>query len=113
MHTATKPMPAPAPAQTAPKKETILSGMQPTGALHIGNLEGALRNWVRLQDSYWMYCCIVDLHDCTTAIEKLNKLCRLKSPFLGETQPKVGSPIAIVDVHPSLSPAVIVVINAY
>ena len=44
------------------KKETILSGMQPTGALHIGNLEGALRNWVRLQDEYWMYCCIVDLH---------------------------------------------------
>jgi len=47
------------------KKETILSGMQPTGALHIGNLEGALRNWVRLQDEYWMYCCIVDLHALT------------------------------------------------
>jgi len=47
------------------RKETILSGMQPTGALHIGNLEGALRNWVKLQDDYWMYCCIVDLHALT------------------------------------------------
>ncbi len=47
------------------KKETILSGMQPTGALHIGNLEGALRDWVALQDEYWMYLCIVDLHALT------------------------------------------------
>jgi len=47
------------------KKETILSGMQPTGALHIGNLEGALANWVKLQDDYWMYCCIVDWHSLT------------------------------------------------
>jgi tryptophanyl-tRNA synthetase len=43
--------------------------MQPTGALHIGNLEGALRNWVRLQDEYWMYCCIVDWHSLTSMYE--------------------------------------------
>jgi len=49
----------------AAKKQTILSGMQPTGSLHIGNYEGALVNWVRLQDNYWMYCCIVDLHALT------------------------------------------------
>ncbi len=53
----------------ASKKETILSGMQPTGALHIGNLEGALRNWVRLQDQYWMYLCIVDWHSLTAEYE--------------------------------------------
>ncbi len=47
------------------KKETILSGMQPTGALHIGNLEGALRNWVNLQNDYFMYTCIVDWHALT------------------------------------------------
>lgn len=46
-------------------KQTILSGMQPTGALHVGNLEGALRNWVNLQDDYHMYCCIVDWHSLT------------------------------------------------
>ncbi|MCX6835018.1 MAG: tryptophan--tRNA ligase [candidate division Zixibacteria bacterium] len=51
--------------ETTAKKETILSGMQPTGALHIGNLEGALRNWIRLQNDYWMYCCIVDWHALT------------------------------------------------
>ncbi len=47
------------------RRETILSGMQPTGALHIGNFEGALRNWVELQDQYWMFCCIVDWHALT------------------------------------------------
>ena len=47
------------------KKETILSGMQPTGVLHVGNLEGALRNWVDLQEKYWMYLCIVDWHALT------------------------------------------------
>jgi len=46
-------------------KETILSGMQPSGELHIGNLECALKNWARLQDDYNMYCCIVDWHTLT------------------------------------------------
>lgn len=46
-------------------RSTILSGMQPTGALHIGNLEGALRNWVALQDEYEMFCCVVDWHSLT------------------------------------------------
>lgn len=47
------------------RKQTVLSGMQPTGSLHVGNLEGALRNWVQLQEKYWMFCCIVDLHALT------------------------------------------------
>lgn len=46
-------------------KKVILSGMQPTGRLHLGNLEGALANWVALQDDYDMYCCIVDWHSLT------------------------------------------------
>lgn len=56
------------------KKETILSGMQPTGELHIGNYEGALRNWIRLQDDYWMYCCIVDWHALTADWENTKDL---------------------------------------
>ena len=42
--------------------------MQPTGtgALHLGNYEGALRNWVRLQDDYEMYCFVADWHSLTT-----------------------------------------------
>jgi len=46
--------------------ETILSGMQPTGQLHLGNYEGALKNWVRLQDQYEMFLCIVDWHALTS-----------------------------------------------
>jgi len=56
------------------KKEIILSGMQPTGALHIGNLEGALKNWVRLQKNYEMYCCIVDWHSLTADYENTGVL---------------------------------------
>jgi len=56
------------------KKQTILSGMQPTGSLHIGNLEGALLNWVRLQDDYWMYCCIVDWHALTADFEDTRQM---------------------------------------
>jgi len=44
----------------------ILSGMRPTGALHLGNLMGALRNWVRLQESYECFYSIVDWHSLTT-----------------------------------------------
>ena len=47
-------------------KGRILSGMQPTGTLHLGNYEGALRNWVRLQDEYDAFYCIVDWHALTT-----------------------------------------------
>jgi tryptophanyl-tRNA synthetase len=49
-------------------KPIILSGMQPTGNLHLGNLEGALKNWVNLQNqgTYEMYCCIVDWHALTS-----------------------------------------------
>src|SRR4051812_9392838 len=51
-------------------KKRLLSGMQPTQPkLHIGNLEGALRNWVRLQDEYTMFCCVVDWHALTTMAE--------------------------------------------
>jgi tryptophanyl-tRNA synthetase len=44
----------------------ILSGMRPTGALHLGNLMGALENWARLQDSYDCFFAIVDWHSLTT-----------------------------------------------
>ena len=50
-------------------KEIVLSGMQPTGQLHLGNYEGALKNWVGLQNDYDMYCCIVDWHALTSDFE--------------------------------------------
>ncbi|MDR3748788.1 MAG: tryptophan--tRNA ligase [Acidobacteriota bacterium] len=48
------------------KKGRILSGMRPTGKLHLGNYVGALRNWVGLQDSYDCFFFIADWHALTT-----------------------------------------------
>ena len=55
-------------------KGVMLSGMQPTGKLHLGNLEGALKNWVSLQDDYKMYLCIVDWHSLTSDYNNTNDL---------------------------------------
>ncbi|MFN3649131.1 MAG: tryptophan--tRNA ligase [Armatimonadota bacterium] len=46
-------------------KARVFSGIQPTGAIHIGNYLGAVRNWVRLQEQYESYFCIVDFHAIT------------------------------------------------
>jgi len=43
----------------------IFSGMQPTGNLHLGNYLGALKNWVKLQDAYECFYCVVDQHAIT------------------------------------------------
>ncbi|MEM6731582.1 MAG: tryptophan--tRNA ligase [Myxococcota bacterium] len=45
----------------------ILSGVQPTGNLHVGNYLGAIRNWVRLQSEFECLFCVVDLHALTVA----------------------------------------------
>ncbi|MGA2372399.1 MAG: tryptophan--tRNA ligase [Candidatus Korobacteraceae bacterium] len=47
-------------------KGRILSGMRPTGKLHLGNYVGALRNWVGLQDDYECFFFIADWHALTT-----------------------------------------------
>jgi tryptophanyl-tRNA synthetase len=43
-------------------KKIVLSGMRPTGPLHLGNYAGALRNWIKLQDEYECYYTIVTWH---------------------------------------------------
>src|SRR3954467_8661458 len=44
----------------------VLSGIQPTaGSFHLGNYLGALRQWVRLQDTVEAFYCVVDLHAIT------------------------------------------------
>jgi tryptophanyl-tRNA synthetase len=48
------------------KRQRILSGMRPTGALHLGNYMGALENWVGLQGSYECFFGVVDWHSLTT-----------------------------------------------
>ena len=49
-----------------PARKTILSGMRPTGKLHLGHLVGALENWVALQGEYDNYHLIADYHALTT-----------------------------------------------
>lgn len=46
-------------------KKRVLSGVQPTGSLHLGNYLGAIRNWVAGQAEYENYFCVVDLHAIT------------------------------------------------
>ena len=46
--------------------DTIVSGMRPTGRLHLGHLHGALKNWVRLQQGYLCYFFVADWHALTT-----------------------------------------------
>ncbi|TMK87549.1 MAG: hypothetical protein E6G57_10265, partial [Actinobacteria bacterium] len=43
----------------------VLSGIQPSGDVHLGNYVGALRNWVEFQDEHDAFYCIVDLHALT------------------------------------------------
>lgn len=47
-------------------KDRVLSGMQASGKLHLGNLVGALNNWVRLQEKYDCYYFVADWHALTT-----------------------------------------------
>ncbi len=46
-------------------KQRVLSGVQPTGNLHLGNYLGAIRNWVDGQDQFDNFFCVVDLHAIT------------------------------------------------
>jgi len=50
-------------------KKTILSGMRPTGKLHLGHWTGALENWVALQEEYHNYHLVADYHALTTSLD--------------------------------------------
>jgi tryptophanyl-tRNA synthetase len=55
-------------------KKRVLSGMRPTGYLHLGHLFGALQNWVSLQKDYDCFYSIVDWHALTTDYEETSQL---------------------------------------
>lgn len=52
-------------ATEVPRMKRVLSGVQPTGTLHLGNYLGAIRQWVKNQDDYDNFFCVVDLHAIT------------------------------------------------
>ncbi|MEO6637807.1 MAG: tryptophan--tRNA ligase [Ginsengibacter sp.] len=50
----------------ADKKQIVMSGIRPTGFLHLGNYFGAIRNYVKMQDEFECYFMVADLHSLTT-----------------------------------------------
>ncbi len=52
-------------ANRTARRERVLSGVQPTGSLHLGNYLGAIRQWVEYQHEYDSLFCVVDLHAIT------------------------------------------------
>jgi tryptophanyl-tRNA synthetase len=54
--------------------QRVLSGMRPTGALHLGHYHGVLKNWVKLQHEYECYFFVADWHALTTHYEEVTVL---------------------------------------
>ncbi|HXY02828.1 MAG TPA: tryptophan--tRNA ligase, partial [Terriglobales bacterium] len=61
-------------ASSSNSRKRVLSGMRPTGRLHLGNYVGALQNWVRMQDEYECFFVIVDWHALTTDYADTSKV---------------------------------------
>lgn len=60
--------------QFSNQPQRVLSGMRPTGKMHLGHLHGALRNWIKLQHEFDCFFCIVDWHALTTHYEGTEKI---------------------------------------
>ena len=54
---------------TSESKNRVLSGMRPTGRLHLGHYHGVLKNWVKLQHEYDCFFFVADWHALTTHYE--------------------------------------------
>jgi tryptophanyl-tRNA synthetase len=84
-------------------KPRVLSGVQPSGNLHIGNYLGALKNWVKIQYDYESIFCIVDLHAITVyqnPEELRAKILELTALFLAAgIDPKHSAIVAQSTVH--------------
>jgi tryptophanyl-tRNA synthetase len=59
---------------TTTQNARVLSGMRPTGQLHLGNYHGALRNWTELQYQYECYFFVADWHALTTGYDDTSQL---------------------------------------
>lgn len=56
------------------EKIIIVSGIRPTGKIHLGNYNSVIKNWIKLQDLYNCFFFIADIHALTTHFEKINNL---------------------------------------
>ena len=57
-------------AENSQENNRVLSGMRPTGRLHLGHYHGVLKNWVRLQEDYDCFYFVADWHALTTHYEQ-------------------------------------------
>src|SRR5512140_2959970 len=74
---APRPGPRSLPVHVRPTPSSrgrLLSGMRPTGRLHLGNYVGALENWVKLQDEYDSFRFVADWHTLTTDFEHTRQI---------------------------------------
>ena len=55
-------------------RQKIMSGMRPTGKLHLGHYLGVIDNWVKLQEEYDCYFSVADWHALTTKYDKTENL---------------------------------------
>lgn len=93
------------------EKRRILSGMRPTGKLHLGHYVGALENWVKLQNEYDSFHLIADYHVLTTNLDSSNiyqntidmiidwlavGLDPIKSPFFRQSQIKEHTELFLI-----------------
>src|SRR5215471_1197030 len=60
--------------RTPHSRPRVLSGMRPTGKLHLGNYVGALQNWVKLQDTHDCFFFVADWHALTTDYDETSRL---------------------------------------
>ncbi len=78
-------------------QKRILSGMRSTGAkLHLGNYEGALRNWVKLQSDYKVFAMVADWHALTTQFDDPSKI--------GQNSREVAKDFVAAGIDPEKSP---------
>ncbi|HCC22381.1 TPA: hypothetical protein DEP86_03180 [Candidatus Uhrbacteria bacterium] len=61
------------------KRKTLISGIQPSGQIHLGNWVGALKNWVRLQDDPNFECSffVADYHSLSGDYDPQGKRCQI------------------------------------
>ncbi len=66
------------------KEKRVLSGMRPTGPLHLGHLHGVLDNWLRLQNEYRCFYFVADWHALTTEYEDPKRIPNFSKELLLE-----------------------------
>ena len=83
----------------------VLSGLRPTGRIHLGNYFGAVRNWVALQAQYDCIYCVVDLHAVTLPYEVSQLAARTRDVAIGLMAAGIDPERSILFVQSMVPPA--------